>query len=483
MRRAKRARPAPRVRAVQYLRMSTPQQPHSLEHQAAAIAVHAQRRAYDIIRSYEDAAVSGVGAKRRPAFAELLATVLGGQADFEAILVYDVSRWGRFQDPDEAAHYEFLCSQEGVRIEYCAEAFGSAGSASDVLMKALKRAMAAEFSRDLGEKVRSAQRRYAAQGYWLYGEPGYGLTRQIVGADGAPGRVLARGERNADRQLRTILVPGPAEEVDVVRRMFRLCGKEGLSAGAIATRLNQEAIASPSGGRWSGERVRHILRNPKYMGDLHSQRRTTPLGGARRATSESAWIVAPGAGPALVPRTLFDAVQAALRVERAPDDEALLAALRPIAQVHGAVSEPQLKALGVPHHRSYRRRFGSLRAAFALIGQAPPKHFPKRRLSEEALLCGLARLFLRERDLSPRLIDADPNIPSTDHYHRRFGSLAKAYAQIGFVRISTVDAQSAVGQARVRARELQIRVWADRPFASSGGDCRPNSGSQAIDFL
>ncbi|MGH6996722.1 MAG: recombinase family protein, partial [Phenylobacterium sp.] len=336
---------------MQYLRMSTPQQPHSLEHQAAVIAVYAQRQAYDIVRSYEDAAVSGVNAKKRPAFAELLATVLGGKADFESILVYDVSRWGRFQDPDEAAHYEFLCGQEGVRIEYCAEAFGSADGASDVLMKALKRAMAAEFSRELGEKVRSAQRRYCAQGYWLYGEPGYGLARQVVGPGGAPGRILARGERNAERELRTVLVPGPAEEVEIVQRMFRLCGEAGLSAGAIATRLNQEAIASPGGGRWSSERVRDILRNPKYAGDLLSQRHTTPLGGSRRRAPGSDWILAAGAGPALVERPLFDAVQIALRVERPPDDETLLAALRTIAEVHGAVSEPQLKALGVPHYR------------------------------------------------------------------------------------------------------------------------------------
>jgi hypothetical protein len=29
--------------------------------------------------------------------------------------VYDVSRWGRFQDPDEAAHYEFLCKADRSR--------------------------------------------------------------------------------------------------------------------------------------------------------------------------------------------------------------------------------------------------------------------------------------------------------------------------------------------------------------------------------
>jgi DNA invertase Pin-like site-specific DNA recombinase len=127
--------------------MSTPQQPNSLAQQAAVIGAFAQHRRYEIDRSYEDAALRGVGARKRPVFQELLATVLRGRADFEAILVYDVSRWGRFQDPDEAAHYEVVCGQEGVRIEYCAEAFGQGADAPDVLMKALKRAMAAVLTR------------------------------------------------------------------------------------------------------------------------------------------------------------------------------------------------------------------------------------------------------------------------------------------------------------------------------------------------
>jgi DNA invertase Pin-like site-specific DNA recombinase len=39
---------------------------------------------------------------------QLLANVEARRADFEMILVYDVSRWGRFQDTDESGYYEFL---------------------------------------------------------------------------------------------------------------------------------------------------------------------------------------------------------------------------------------------------------------------------------------------------------------------------------------------------------------------------------------
>jgi hypothetical protein len=68
-------------------------------------------------------------------------------------LVLDVSRWGRFQDVDESAYYEFLCRQSGVRVQYCAESFVNDLSPYSNLVKAIKRMMAAEYSRELGVKV------------------------------------------------------------------------------------------------------------------------------------------------------------------------------------------------------------------------------------------------------------------------------------------------------------------------------------------
>lgn len=450
---------APAPRAVQYLRMSTPRQPGSLAQQAILIAAYASARGYDVVRTYEDAAISGLDVRKRPAFRDLLSTVLGGQADFEAILVHDVSRWGRFQDPDEAAHYEFLCAQEGVRIEYCAETFGDGLAMSDTLMKALKRAMAAEYSRELSAKVRSAQRHYASQGYWMHGAPGYGLARQSAAQQDDPGQALPRGDDTAERKRRTILAPGAAAEVETVQRMFRMCGENGLSSGQIAKALNEETVPSPSGRAWSPERVRAILTNPKYAGELVTWRRTTPLGSRRRSAPADEWISAAGAAPALVERGLFEEVQARLHSPPPPSDEELLAALGPIAERYGVVSEPRLKSLGVPFHRSYRHRFGSLQAAFALIGQAPAKHFPKR-LTDDEMLRRLARLFLRVGDLTSALIDADPDLPSADHYRVRFGSMTKAYARIGFVRIARQRAASSMDRARLEARDAQIRAWA-----------------------
>lgn len=118
-----RAAPMQTVRAAQYLRMSTERQEYSLDCQSAGIAAYALEHGFEICQTYCDEAKSGLDLARRSGLSQLLRDVVGGQQSYKAILVFDVSRWGRFQDPDEGAHYEFLCRAAGVQVHYCAELF------------------------------------------------------------------------------------------------------------------------------------------------------------------------------------------------------------------------------------------------------------------------------------------------------------------------------------------------------------------------
>src|SRR5204863_7532229 len=95
-------------RAAQYVRMSTEHQQYSIANQSAAIALYAAAHNMGITRSFVDEGKSGTTIKGRRALQELIKTVQSGAADFTSILVYDVSRWGRFPDADEAAHYEYI---------------------------------------------------------------------------------------------------------------------------------------------------------------------------------------------------------------------------------------------------------------------------------------------------------------------------------------------------------------------------------------
>jgi predicted site-specific integrase-resolvase len=111
------------IRAVQYVRMSTEHQRYSLIKKQNAIAEYALVKGYEIIDTYADPGKSGLSLRGRRALQKLLSDALNPDRRFDAILVLDVSRWGRFQDPDQAAHYEFICRQAGLKVVYCSEAF------------------------------------------------------------------------------------------------------------------------------------------------------------------------------------------------------------------------------------------------------------------------------------------------------------------------------------------------------------------------
>ena len=114
---------APRKKAAQYLRVSTDQQRYSLQAQAETIQAYAALHGLDIVRSYVDAGKSGTTLNGRDGLKALISDVVNGHAGFEVVIVLNVSRWGRFQDPDQAAYYELICRQAGGEVEYCAEAF------------------------------------------------------------------------------------------------------------------------------------------------------------------------------------------------------------------------------------------------------------------------------------------------------------------------------------------------------------------------
>lgn len=139
----------PVVPTAEYLRMSTEHQQYSTVNQADAISRYAADHGFQVVKTYSDLAKSGLLLRNRKGLKQLLQDVVGGHREFHAVLVYDVSRWGRFQDHDEAAHYEYMCKSTGVPLHYCGEPFNGHADAMAWILKSLKRTMAAEYSREL----------------------------------------------------------------------------------------------------------------------------------------------------------------------------------------------------------------------------------------------------------------------------------------------------------------------------------------------
>ena len=134
-------------KAAQYLRMSTDHQKYSIDNQQDAILKYAQSHDLEIVKTYRDDGKSGLSLSGRSGLERLLDDIDGKAHEFDTILVYDVSRWGRFQDADESAYYEHFCKRADLKVIYCAEQFENDGSPQATIFKSVKRAMAGEYSR------------------------------------------------------------------------------------------------------------------------------------------------------------------------------------------------------------------------------------------------------------------------------------------------------------------------------------------------
>jgi DNA invertase Pin-like site-specific DNA recombinase len=358
------------IPAAEYLRMSTEQQQYSIENQVAVIEAYASRKGFEVIRTYSDAARSGLLLKNRPGLKQLLQDILSGTRRFDAILVYDISRWGRFEDADEAAHYEFLCKTAHVPVHYCAETFANDNSLPSTIMRVVKRAMAAEFSRELGANVFAAGRRSAELGFKQGGAPGFALNRLLVSSDGSRRQPLAKGEVKCLQSDRVILAPGDPQEVKLVREIFRLVVEEKRTPFYIAKNLNRRA-AKKSGSDWTHQQVYRILTSPKYAGYNVWNRKSRRLGAREVDVPRSAWVVKEGAFEPVVEPRIFEQAQRVLAQRTCcQSNERLLDGLRALLAVKGKLTgEILAKAPGAPSASTCRKRFGNLRRAFQLAGQ------------------------------------------------------------------------------------------------------------------
>jgi DNA invertase Pin-like site-specific DNA recombinase len=357
-------------RAAQYVRMSTDMQRYSIENQTDAIARYAAQRGLSIVRSYEDAGRSGLKIEGRLALTTLIDDVQTGRANFQVILVYDVSRWGRFQDSDESAYYEYICKAAGLTVEYCAEQFENDGSLTATILKNIKRAMAGEYSRELSTKVHAGQRRIAAMGFHTGAAAGYGLRRVLLDEQGNRKQELALGQRKSLKTERVILVPGPAHEVETVRHIYDLFIDQKKTMTGIAEALNQQGILNVMKRPWGVMAVRQLLISEKYCGCAVYNRGSKKLGARWKRNPSSEWVRTPGAFEAIISKERYDAAQKQIQENKKHyNEDELLDSLRTILRKKKYLSRRVLDATKTaPSHHPFNQHFGNLTNAFRRVG-------------------------------------------------------------------------------------------------------------------
>lgn len=365
------------VRAAEYVRMSTDHQKYSTENQGEAIRHYASTRGIEIVKTYADAGKSGLKIEGRDALRQLIDDVQAGTTEFTTVLVYDVSRWGRFQDADESAYYEYICRRAGISVQYCAEQFENDGSPVSTIVKGIKRAMAGEYSRELSTKVFAGQGRLIERGYRQGGPAGFGLRRMLIDENGAAKSVLRRGEQKSLQTDRVILVLGPPEEVEVVRNIYRDFVYGELSERQIADKLNTSGVLNDLGGKWTRGTIHQILINDKYVGDNVWNRRSFKLKMKRVRNDPDMWIRSQDAFDAVVTRDLYEAARTIItgRAFRLSDEDMLLA-LKDLYMAKGLLSGIVIDECdGLPSSSAYSARFGSLLRAYSLVGYTPDRDY------------------------------------------------------------------------------------------------------------
>lgn len=330
------------MKAVAYIRKSTfgtddngqMRQEGSFDRQRSAILDYAKRSNLQIIKWYEEP-VSGKSVRKRKVFLQMVKDAKSPARDFDHIIFGEYDRFMRHVK--EAMRHEVELDDAGVNLHFTN--LKNDGSTADQIYKSVVREMAAEYSRELARKVIQGMYRKAQMGSWLGGVAPFGYKRV----------------RELDSKVTLAIVE---EQAETVRKIFNMA-LSGLGHKRIARHLNEQGILSTEcarkrrsllnknpDGKWSGDTVRYLLRNPIYKGALRwnkqarvdcfdwniQGRGTVEIGKLRtetkqfrkdngsfdrenakfyidRTKSKEEWVTVENAVPAIVSPEIFDKVQ------------------------------------------------------------------------------------------------------------------------------------------------------------------------------
>jgi DNA invertase Pin-like site-specific DNA recombinase len=251
-------------RAVGYVRVSTKnsEQATSPAIQRTMIEQECERQGWDLVRVFEDR-FSGENLDR-PDFRELTAYLDANQIDL--LIVKDLSRFGR-ETLDYLQFTRRYLDPRGIELYVLQGANGKERGIE--LVRLLDMWIAEDFRITNKRKVKEAVDMCASKGYWTGGIPyGYYSSKRDTG----------RGP--------CILKPD-ADLAPIARQIFAWSA-DGLSAQAIARRLNLQGIPGPKGAEWGRATVGRLLRSKVYLGMINYRGKCLP-GEHEGLVDEATW--------------------------------------------------------------------------------------------------------------------------------------------------------------------------------------------------
>ena len=299
-------------KAIAYCRCSTDMQEMSIPDQKKDINAFAVKNGLEVIRYFEDKGKSGRYAEERPSFMRMIEHVKTCK-DFKYVLVYDVSRWGRFINPEEATYWEVLIRKQGKQVLYITEGFKNDGHIGDNIMKLVKNSEATEYAMKLSKTSFRGHKSWAEKGYFVGGSPKYGFDRALYDEHNEFVTVLKDGEHKATKTQHIKLVVNP-EQARIVRMIFDMKTEKKMGYRSIANELNEKGIKSPKGGKWSSSTLYYMLTDTIYTGELvYNKQKVDNLheqdNNWGRCKPKSKWIICENAHEAIISKEQFEKVK------------------------------------------------------------------------------------------------------------------------------------------------------------------------------
>lgn len=256
-------------RAVAYIRKSTygsdesglERQEGSYDRQRAAIKDYAKRNDLEIVKWYEEP-VSGKSIRKRKVFLQLAKDAKLPIKGFDHIIFGEYDRFMRHVK--EAMRYEVELDDAGVNLHFTN--LKNDGSTADQIYKSVVREMAAEYSRELARKVIQGMYRKAKKGSWLGGVNPYGY-QAVKEPDGKISLVVFEEQAQIIRDMFKLSLEGWGH-----KRIARLFNLNGIPTSEAARQRNSFRNKNAD-GKWSGDVIRHMLRNPIYKGQFRWNKR------------------------------------------------------------------------------------------------------------------------------------------------------------------------------------------------------------------
>ena len=407
-----------RVRAIAYYRHSAQdRQENSIPIQQDQVREWAEKNGVEIIHEFSDAGKSGLNSEDRPAFTEMMEQWVTKRTDFAYILCLDVSRWGRFQDLDLSAQFSAQCKKHRKQVIYTSIGKPREDDPLYPVYVQFDRFRAAQYSRELSDKVWRGCVKIVEQGYWAGGPPPYATQRLLLDEKREPLQKLNPGQRKGIQNQRVTLVEGDPAQVATVQRIFHEFVEDGHSEYKIAEGLNKDGVVSPGGRRWGAGSVLSRIRNETYLGTLLYNKTSKKLKTPMVHNPVEKWIRTPEAFEGIISDVLFARAQEILEERRRRyDPDRMLIQLQSLYKQFGMarssltrVQEEMLPA------SSYARQFGSWDQAFQ---QLHKEHLQRAKELVHERLCkqipdvlAYSDFFVLDRKLSVAIQPAVP-IPS-----------------------------------------------------------------------